>query len=74
VQRALESLSRTYFPRQREIVRLEAMLHESRERLKRLKRMGKDETQQSQIVDDLTQKVTRFKAINRYFRSGSAPM
>jgi DNA repair protein RadC len=74
VQDALQRLSGTYFPRQSEIVRLEEMLRESRDRLRRLKRMGKDEAEQLQKVTELTQKVSRFKVLNRYFRSGKAPI
>jgi phosphoglycerate-specific signal transduction histidine kinase len=73
VQDALQRLSGTYFPRQSEIVRLEEMLSESRDRLRRLKRMG-NEAEQLQRVTELTQKVSRFKVLNRYFRSGKAPI
>jgi hypothetical protein len=71
---ALQRLSGTYFPRQSEIVRLEEMLSESRDRLRRLKRLGKDEAEQLQKVNELTQKVSRFRTLNRYFRSGKAPI
>jgi hypothetical protein len=71
VQTALDRLSSTYMPRQREIIKLEEMLSESRAGLKHLKRLGEDETEQQQI-SELAKKIARFNAISRYFRSGTA--
>jgi hypothetical protein len=69
VQTALERLSGTYMPRQREIVKLEEMLSES---LAGLKRLGEDETEQRQRDNELAKKIARFNAISRYFGSGRA--
>jgi hypothetical protein len=72
VQTALDRLSSTYMPRQREIIKLEEMLSESRAGLKHLKRLGEDETEQQQRISELAKKIARVNAISRYFRSGTA--
>jgi uncharacterized protein involved in exopolysaccharide biosynthesis len=68
VQRALESLSETYFPRQSEITRLERLVTETRAKSKRLAQAGQNHAQAQQTVYELAQRVARLKAINRYVR------
>jgi uncharacterized protein involved in exopolysaccharide biosynthesis len=68
VQRALESLSETYFPRASEITRLERQLNETRAKSKRLAQSGQNYAEPQKTVYELAQKVARLKAINRYVR------
>jgi hypothetical protein len=63
-------LSGIYIPRQREIARLEELLSESRAGLSRLKQ-GEDDTERRRRVNELTKKISRFKAISRHLRSGT---